>query len=206
MASQWLSLEKRHAREENPGTKSVSEPKRVNSVLVVKIGNTSQSLRGCVSGVLMNLPRCCGASWVQHSQASLELLPHRVPADRRCPAVPAAVWEQGPWQKQKKQEKKMHKPSRAEQTGFTELLSSQAPIPRTALVAHSLSRGLWAVKYGFMCAHITFGSRETFKSNYDDFCQRSLFRTKCTSRVPFLNQCLLHSHLSNWNRIFYSQE
>lgn len=73
----------------------------------------------------------------------------------------------GARQKQKK-EKKKHELSRAEQTGFTELLSSQAPIPCTALVAHSLLRGLWAVKYGFMCAHITFGSRETFKSNYDE--------------------------------------
>lgn len=63
---------------------------------------------------------------------------------------------------------KPHKPSRAEQTGFTELLSSQAPIPRTTLVAHSLSQGLWAGKYGFMCAHITFGSREAFKSNYGE--------------------------------------
>lgn len=96
------------------------------------------------------------------SQASPALLPHRVPADHCYPAVPTATWEQG------RQRLKPHKPSRAEQTGFTELLSSQAPISRTTLVAHSLSQGLWAGKYGFMCAHITFGSRETFKSNYGE--------------------------------------
>eukprot|EP00064_Thunnus_orientalis_P003681 superscaffoldBa00000311_g3692 len=68
------------------------------------------------------------------SQASPGLLPRRVPADHRYPAVPTATWEQG------RQRLKPHKPSRAEQTGFTELLSSQAPIPRTTLVAHSLSQ------------------------------------------------------------------
>ncbi|KAA8581791.1 hypothetical protein FQN60_003372 [Etheostoma spectabile] len=68
------------------------------------------------------------------SQASPGLLRRRVPADHRYPAVPTAMWEQG------RQRLKPHKPSRAEQTGFTELLSSQAPIPRTTLVAHSLSQ------------------------------------------------------------------
>lgn len=99
--------------------------------------------------------RCTGASASQGF--------HR-PSLPSCPRVGVGATAQ---QKQKK-EKKKHKPSRAEQTGFTELLSSQAPIPSTALVAHSLSRGLWAVKYGFMCAHITFGTRETFKSNYSE--------------------------------------
>lgn len=119
-------------------------------------------LRLTASAALMNLTRCCGASCASRSQAAPGLLPRRVPADHRYPAVPTATWEQG------RQRLKPHKPSRAEQTGFTELLSSQAPIPRTTLVAHSLSQGLWAGKYGFMFAHITFGSREAFKSNYGE--------------------------------------
>lgn len=120
--------------------------------------------------MLMNLPRCCSASCVHAARRrrgfcltgclptiAAQLSPHH--RGSRGPDIN---------QKKKKKKKETRKPSRAEQTGFTELLSSQAPIPCTALVAHSLSQGLWAVKYGFMCAHITFGSRETFKSNYGE--------------------------------------
>lgn len=78
---------------------------------------------------------------------------------------------------------KPHKASGAEQTGFTELLSSQAPVPCTTLVARSLSQGLWAGKYGFMCAHITFGSREAFKSNYGKcYLHELLFEQRISSR------------------------
>lgn len=97
-----------------------------------------------------------------HSRASPGLLPRRVPADHCYPVVPTAMYEQA------RQRRKPHKPSRVEQTGFTGLLSSQALVPHTPPVAHSLSYGLWAGKYGFMCAHITFGSRETFRSNYGE--------------------------------------
>lgn len=109
--------------------------------------------------VLINFTRCCSASCA-HAARRHQGVCLRVPADHHYPAVLTATWELG------RRRLKPHKPSRAEQTGFTELLSSQAPIPCTTLVAHSLSQGLWAGKYGFMCAHITFGSREAFKSNY----------------------------------------
>lgn len=118
---------------------------------------TSEPQSKCRADESYQLLRCQLCS---HSQVSPGLLPHMVTADHHYTAVPVATEERG------RQRPKPHKPSRAEQTGFTELQSSQAPIPRTTLVARSLSQGLWAGKYGFMCAHITFGSREAFKSNY----------------------------------------
>lgn len=112
------------------------------------------------SDMLLNVTRCCSASCAHTAKRQRGLLPRRVPADHRYPAVPTATYEQA------RQRRKPHKPSRVEQTGFTGPLSSQALVPHAPSVAHSLSYGLWAGKYGFMCAHITFGSRETFKSNY----------------------------------------
>lgn len=141
----------------------------MNSVLAVKSGNTSPSRHGCVSAALINF-----FQMLRRQLCSIQ------PGRRRegfcltgCPPTVAAqlsppqCGSRGPTETKKMEKKKNQEPAGAEQTGFTELLSSQAPIPCTMLVAHSLSQGLWAVKYGFMCAHITFASRETFKSNYD---------------------------------------
>lgn len=96
----------------------------------------------------MTLSRCFGASCAHAAGRRPGLLPRRVPAEHGGAAVPTARRDQG------RPRRKPHKLPRAEQTGYTDLQSSQAIIPGTALVAHSLSRGLWAGKYGVVCSHI----------------------------------------------------
>lgn len=108
---------------------------------------------------MMNLTRCCSASCAHAARH------HRGFCLAGCLSTIAT--QLSPQQRWSEADGvKPHKPRRAEQTGFTELLISQAPVPPTTIAAHLLSQGLWAGKYGFMCAHITFGSGDAFKSNY----------------------------------------
>lgn len=121
-----------------------------------QINNTSNP---GASGMLMNVPRCCRASCA-----------HTAKRHRLAGCLPAIAIQLSPRRRMSRPDRDGNHTSLPEwnKQGLQGCLSSQALVPHATLVAHSLSYGLWAGKYGFMCAHITFGSRETFKSNYGE--------------------------------------